>query len=146
MSVIRNYHNYKLPTNLRHRDEEPQNNKSHKAPGRQTKFSNQLSHSTYLFIIIYTALPHRLSKFNKLLKQAFDIKGPLYLACNETHALLSYFGSVLLIKNACLYIFPVCLVNIRLNSHDSVVSKHKTLLLCCRSEDRLRCLFSMMHK
>ena len=39
--MIRKYHNHKLQTNPWHREEEPHNN--HKAPGRQTKQSNQLS-------------------------------------------------------------------------------------------------------
>ena len=37
-SMIRKYHNHTLhTTNPRHREEEPQNNNSHKTPGRQTK-------------------------------------------------------------------------------------------------------------
>ena len=43
--MIRKYHNFKLQTNLLHREEEPHNN--HDTPGRQTKQSKQLS------------LPHR---------------------------------------------------------------------------------------
>ena len=39
--MIRKYHNHKLQTNPRHREEEPNNN--HETPGRQTKQSNQLS-------------------------------------------------------------------------------------------------------
>ena len=39
--MIRKYHNHKLQTNPRHREEEPHN--KHKTQGRQTKQSNQLS-------------------------------------------------------------------------------------------------------
>ena len=39
--MIRKYHNRKLQTNPRHREEEPHNN--HETPERQTKQSNQLS-------------------------------------------------------------------------------------------------------
>ena len=39
--MIRKYHNHKLQTTLRHREEEPLNH--HKTPGRQIKQSNQLS-------------------------------------------------------------------------------------------------------
>ena len=39
--MIRKYHNHKLQTNPRHREEEPHNN--HETPERQTKQSNQLS-------------------------------------------------------------------------------------------------------
>ena len=39
--MIRKYHNHKLQTNPRHREEEPHNN--HETPGRQTEQSNQLS-------------------------------------------------------------------------------------------------------
>ena len=35
VSLIRKYHNHKLQTNPRHREEEPRNN--HKTPGRQAK-------------------------------------------------------------------------------------------------------------
>ena len=43
VSMIRNYHNHTLQTNHLHREEETQNTNSHKAPGRQLKYSNQLS-------------------------------------------------------------------------------------------------------
>ena len=39
--MIRKYHNHKLQTSARHREEGPHNN--HETPGRQTKQSNQLS-------------------------------------------------------------------------------------------------------
>ena len=39
--MIRKYHNYKLQTTPRHREEEPLNH--HETPGRQIKQSNQLS-------------------------------------------------------------------------------------------------------
>ena len=45
VSMTRKYHNYKLQTKPRHREEEPHNN--HETPERQTKHSNKLS------------LPHR---------------------------------------------------------------------------------------
>ena len=38
--MISKYHNHKLKTNPRYREEEPHNN--HKTPARQTKQSNQL--------------------------------------------------------------------------------------------------------
>ena len=41
MSMIRKYHNHKLQTTPRHREEEPLNH--HETPGRQNKQSNQLS-------------------------------------------------------------------------------------------------------
>ena len=39
--MIRKYHNHKLQTTPRHREEEPLNH--HETPGRQIKQSNQLS-------------------------------------------------------------------------------------------------------
>ena len=39
--MIKTYHNHKLQTNPRHREEEPHNN--HETPGRETKQSNQPS-------------------------------------------------------------------------------------------------------
>ena len=39
--MIRKYHNHKLQTTQRHREEEPLNH--HETPGRQIKQSNQLS-------------------------------------------------------------------------------------------------------
>ena len=39
--MIRKYHNHKLQTNPRYREEEPQQN--HETPGRQIKKNNQLS-------------------------------------------------------------------------------------------------------
>ena len=41
VGMIRKYHNHKLQTNLRHREEEPHNN--HKTPRRQTKQSKASS-------------------------------------------------------------------------------------------------------
>ena len=40
VSMIRKYHNYKLQTNLWHREEEPHN--IHKTPGRQSKATSSL--------------------------------------------------------------------------------------------------------
>ena len=41
--MIRKYHNHKLQINPWYHEEKPHNN--HETPGRQTKQSNQLSHS-----------------------------------------------------------------------------------------------------
>ena len=43
VSMVRKYHTHTLQTNPRHREEESQNNNSHKTLGRQTKLSNQFS-------------------------------------------------------------------------------------------------------
>ena len=40
--MTRKYHNYTLQTDPQYREEEPQNNNSHKTPGRQSKATSSL--------------------------------------------------------------------------------------------------------